>query len=362
MAITTTTMSAQTTRPTTMSALVKQRPEPGIWLSELEPTPEMGPQDVCIRVEKTAICGTDIHIYAWDAWAADNVPTPMVVGHEFMGRIVEIGAHVDRADLSLGQRVTGEGHIVGATSRAVRAGKFHLDPQTRGVGVNRPGAFAEYVVIPAFNVVGLPDEVPDEIGAILDPLGNAAHTALAFDLVGEDVLVTGAGPIGIMAAAIARHIGARHVVITDVNPYRLALAAQVADVRPVNVAEEDLNDVMASLKLAEGFDVGFEMSGNERAFGQLLNAMIMGGKVGLLGLPAGPTETNWPNIILKALTIKGIYGREMFETWYKMLAMLQSGLDVSGVITHRLPVQRFQEGFDTMRSGQSGKVVLDWGP
>ncbi|MGF1463835.1 MAG: L-threonine 3-dehydrogenase [Maricaulaceae bacterium] len=342
-----------------MKALIKSKPEPGIWMGE-EPAPELGPGDVLIKVRRTAICGTDMHIYDCHDWAAATVPTPMIVGHEYSGEIVDIGPGVTRKDLRLGMRVSGEGHIVGDTSRAVRAGRFHLDPETAGLGVNRPGAFAEYLVLPAFNVVPLPDAEDDDLAAILDPLGNAVHTALAFDLVGEDVLVTGAGPIGVMAAAVARHCAARHVVITDVNPYRLDLAAQVADVRPVNVAQEDLNAVMARLGMTEGFDVGLEMSGAKPAFDQMLDAMVMGGKIAMLGLPGGETATNWSKIILKALTIKGVYGREMFETWYKMLAMLQSGLDVSKVITHRLPVERYQEGFDAMGSGRSGKVVLSW--
>ncbi len=342
-----------------MKALVKARPEPGLWIEDA-PTPELGPRDVRIRIANTAICGTDVHIYSWDDWASKTVPTPMIVGHEYCGVIDAIGSEVERPELFIGQRVSGEGHLIGRTSRAVRAGKFHLDPETKGVGVNRPGAFAEYVVIPAFNVIPLPDKVDDEIGAILDPLGNAVHCALAFDLVGEDVLITGAGPIGIMSAAIARHVGARHVVITDVNPGRLALAARVADVRPVNVAEEDLKDATASLGMREGFDVGLEMSGAPAAFAQMIEAMIMGGRIALLGLPGKPFETDWSTLILKALTLKGIYGREMFETWYKMLAMLEAGLDVSGVITHRLPFDRFDEGFQAMRTGEAGKVVLRW--
>ena len=245
-------------------------------------------------------------------------------------------------------------------SRATRAGKFHLDPETRGIGVNMPGAFAEFVKVPAFNIVPLPDDVDDELGAILDPLGNAVHTALSFDLVGEDVLITGAGPIGIMAAAVVRHAGARHVVITDVNPVRLELAAKVADVTPVNVTKEELRDVMARLKMKEGFDVGLEMSGAPQAFTQMLDVMLMGGKIAILGIPTAPFPVDWSKIVFKMLTIKGIYGREMFETWHKMLAMLQSGLDIRGVITHRLPMERYLEGFDTMARGESGKIVLDW--
>ncbi|MCW5723646.1 MAG: L-threonine 3-dehydrogenase [Maricaulaceae bacterium] len=341
-----------------MKALVKAESKPGIWMRD-EPAPEIGPDDVLIRVKKTAICGTDIHIYEWDDWAAKNVPTPMVVGHEYMGVIEQVGRDVTR--VKPGMRVSGEGHVVGERSRAARAGRFHLDPETKGVGVNIPGAFAEYVRIPAFNVVPLPDDLPDEIGSILDPLGNAVHTALAFDLVGEDVLVTGAGPIGIMAAAVARHVGARHIVLTDINPDRLTLAQKVVrNIRPVNTAKEDLNDVMAELKMTEGFDIGLEMSGAEPAFKQMTAAMVMGGRIAMLGIPARPMTVDFGELILKAITLKGIYGREMFETWYKMIAMLQSGLDVSGIITHRLKADDFQQGFDAMRSGKSGKVVLDW--
>jgi len=343
----------------TMKALVKAKREPGIWMSQ-EPVPEMGPDDVMIRVKKTAICGTDIHIYNWDKWSQETIPVPMITGHEFSGEIVEIGSSPHRSDLYVGQRVSGEGHIVGTKSRAVRAGQFHLDPDTRGVGVNRPGAFAEYLVIPAFNVIPLPDAVSDDIAAILDPLGNAVHTALAYNLVGEDVLVTGAGPIGIMAAAVARFVGARHIVITDINQDRLDLAGRVADVRPVNTATTDLGKVISDLGMIEGFDVGFEMSGAKPAFDQMIEHMIMGGKIAMLGLPSEPYETNWPRIVLKSLTVKGIYGREMFETWYRMLAMLQSGLDMSKIITHRFPVDDYQQAFETMRSGKSGKVILDW--
>lgn len=342
-----------------MKALAKSKPEQGIWMIEDAPMPEIGPDDVLIKIGKTAICGTDVHIYNWDEWAQKNVPVPMVVGHEYSGVVEAVGADVSR--VKAGQRVSGEGHVVGASSRAARAGKFHLDPDTKGVGVNIPGAFAEYMKLPAFNVVPLPDDVPDEIGAILDPLGNAVHTALQFDMIGEDVLVTGAGPIGIMAAAIARHVGARHVVLTDINPDRLALAEKVvSNLTPVDVSKQDLKDIMASLKMREGFDVGLEMSGAPQAFGQMLDTMVMGGKIAMLGLPSKPVEVDFGKLVLKAITVKGVYGREMFETWYKMLAMLQSGLDVSGVITHRLSVDDFQAGFDAMRSGQSGKVVLDW--
>jgi threonine 3-dehydrogenase len=340
-----------------VKALVKAKAEPGIWLSD-EPVPAIGPDDVLVRVNKTGICGTDIHIFRWDDWARKTIPVPMVVGHEFAGEIVEVGAAVK--GLSTGMRVSGEGHVIGARSRASRAGKFHLDPETRGIGVNMPGAFAEYVRVPAFNVVALPDEVDDELGAILDPLGNAVHTALSFDLVGEDVLITGAGPIGIMSAAIARHVGARHVVITDINPTRLALAATIADCVPVDVSKEDLGDVRARLKMREGFDVGFEMSGSEPAFRQIADNLVMGGKIAMLGLPSKPFPVDWAKLVFKMITIKCIYGREMFETWHKMLAMLQSGLDVRGVITHRFKASDFADGFDLMNRGACGKVVLDW--
>ena len=340
-----------------MRALVKARAEVGLW-AEMRAVPEIGPEDVLIKVRKTGICGTDIHIWNWDDWAARTVPVGLVTGHEFAGEIVAMGAQVQ--GLSVGQRCSGEGHLVGSRSRQSRAGKFHLDPATRGIGVNEPGAFADYLRLPAFNVVLLPDVIDDEIGAILDPLGNAVHTALSFDLIGEDVLISGAGPIGIMAAAVARHVGARHVVITDVNPARLKLAAEVADVTPVNVAVEDLRAVMGRLKMSEGFDVGMEMSGNQAALDQMIEAMVMGGKIAMLGIPPGKSPVDWSRIVFKALTIKGVYGREIFETWYKMIAMLENGLDVRKVITHRVGVDEFQTGFEVMRSGASGKVVLDW--
>jgi threonine 3-dehydrogenase len=341
-----------------MKALVKAKAEPGLWMERV-PVPEIGPDDVLIRIRKTGICGTDIHIWNWDEWAQRTVPVPLVTGHEFAGEIVDIGRNVE--GLSIGQRVSGEGHLIGKHSRQSRAGKFHLDPETRGIGVNEQGAFAEYLRLPAFNVVPLPDAIDDEIGAILDPLGNAVHTALSFDLVGEDVLITGAGPIGIMAAAVARHVGARHVVITDLNADRLALAARVADVVPVNVREEDLKAVVARLKMKEGFDVGLEMSGSQAALDQMVEALVMGGRIALLGIPPGKSPVDWSRIVFKAITIKGVYGREIFETWYKMIAMLENGLDVRPVITHRFKVDDFREGFETMRGGLSGKVVLDWG-
>lgn len=341
-----------------MKALAKTQPATGLWM-EQRPVPEPGPDDVLIRIRKTGICGTDIHIWNWDEWAARTVPLGLVTGHEFAGEIVELGRNVH--DLSIGQRVSGEGHLIGKQSRQSRAGKFHLDPATRGIGVNEQGAFAQYLRLPAFNVVPLPDEIDDDIGAILDPLGNAVHTALSFDLVGEDVLITGAGPIGIMAAAVARHVGARHVVITDVNQDRLDLAARVTDLIPVNVARQDLREVAARLKMKEGFDVGMEMSGNQAALDQMVENLVMGGRIAMLGIPPGKSPVDWSRIVFKAITLKGVYGREIFETWYKMIAMLENGLDIRGVITHRFPADRFAEGFQTMRSGSSGKVVLDWG-
>ncbi|MDA9361671.1 L-threonine 3-dehydrogenase [Ascidiaceihabitans sp.] len=340
-----------------MKALIKAHAREGLWL-QTAPVPDIGPDDVLIRINKTGICGTDIHILNWDDWAKKTVPVPLITGHEFAGEIVELGRNVE--GLSLGQRCSGEGHLIGKQSRQSRAGKFHLDPETRGIGVNEQGAFAEYLRLPSFNVVPLPDEISDDTGAILDPLGNAVHTALSFDLVGEDVLITGAGPIGIMAAAVARHAGARNVVITDVNQDRLDLAAKVADVTPVNVTKTDLADVQAQLKIMQGFDVGLEMSGNQVALNQMVEAMVMGGRIALLGIPPGKSPVDWSRIVFKAITLKGIYGREIFETWYKMIAMLQNGLDVSGIITHRFAVKDYAEGFAAMKSGKSGKVVLDW--
>lgn len=340
-----------------MRALTKSRAEPGLWATE-QNVPQVGPSDILVKVRKTGICGTDSHIFQWDEWAKSTIPVPMIVGHEFAGEIVELGSAV--RGLSVGQRVSGEGHVIGMASRASRGGRYHLDPETRGLGVNIPGAFAEYVRLPAFNAVPLPDDIDDEIGAILDPLGNAVHTALSFDLVGEDVLITGAGPIGIMSAAVARHVGARHVVITDINPDRLALAASVADVTPVNVAREDLRSVMDRKGMKEGFDVGLEMSGSPQAFNQMVEHLVMGGRIALLGIPTKPFAVDWTRIVFRMITIKGIYGREMFETWHKMLAMLQSGLDVRGVITHRLPASEFRTGFEAMAAGTCGKVVLDW--
>lgn len=341
----------------TMRALEKSKPGMGLWMIRA-PVPEIGPDEVLIKIRKTGICGTDIHIWNWDDWAARTVPVPLITGHEFAGEIVELGRNV--SDLSVGQRVSGEGHLIGHQSRQSRAGKFHLDPETRGIGVNEQGAFADYLALPAFNVVPLPDGISDEIGAILDPLGNAVHTALSFDLIGEDVLVTGAGPIGIMAAAVARHAGARNVVITDLNQDRLELAAQVADVVPVNPSRDDLASVIGKLGLAQGFDVGLEMSGSQAALNQMVEAMVMGGKIALLGIPPGKSPVDWSRIVFKAITIKGVYGREIFETWYKMIAMLENGLDVARVVTHQFDVADFAKGFEVMRAGDCGKVVLDW--
>jgi threonine 3-dehydrogenase len=340
-----------------MRALVKSRREPGIWMED-RPAPEIGPNDVLIQITRTAICGTDIHIYNWDDWSQRTIPVPMIVGHEFVGRVAEVGSHV--GGFEVGDRVSGEGHITCGYCRNCRAGKRHLCRNTVGVGVNRPGAFAELLAIPAANAFKIPDAIPDEVASFLDPLGNATHTALSFDLVGEDVLITGAGPIGIMAVAIARHVGARHVVITDVNPYRLELARKMGATRAVDVRSESLKDVQRELGMSEGFDVGLEMSGNGAAFRDLLANMNHGGRVAILGIPPSDTAIDWDQVIFKGLILKGVYGREMFETWYKMISMLQSGLDVSPVLTHRFTVDEFQEGFDVMRSGQSGKVVLDW--
>ncbi len=340
-----------------MKALCKSKPAPGLWMTHA-PVPEIGPDDVLIKVNKTGICGTDVHIWNWDEWAAKTVPVPLITGHEFAGEIVELGRNV--TEYQIGQRCSGEGHLIGKDSRQSRAGKFHLDPATRGIGVNEQGAFAQYLRLPAFNVVPLPDAIDDEIGAILDPLGNAVHTALSFDLIGEDVLITGAGPIGIMAAAVARHVGARHVVITDVNQDRLDLASRVVDVVPVNVATQDLKEVESGLKMKQGFDVGLEMSGNQQALDQMVGNLVMGGKIALLGIPPGKSPVDWSRIVFKAITIKGVYGREIFETWYKMIAMLENGLNVRDVITHRFKADAFQDGFDAMLSGSSGKVVLDW--
>ncbi len=340
-----------------MRALVKAKAEPGIWMQDV-PVPEIGPNDVLIKVRKASICGTDIHIWNWDAWSQKTIKVPMVIGHEFMGEIAKLGAEV--VGFQVGDRVSGEGHITCGHCRNCRAGKRHLCRNTLGLGVNRPGCFAEYVSLPAFNVFRVPKEIPDEIASFFDPLGNAVHTALSFDLVGEDVLITGAGPIGVMAAAISRHVGARHVVVTDLNPFRLELARRMGATRAVDVRTQTLGDLMRSLGMTEGFDVGMEMSGNGQAFRDLLGVMNHGGRVAILGIPPAEVSIDWNQIIFKGLVLKGVYGREMFETWYKMVAMLQSGLDVAPVVTHRFPAGQYTEAFEAMRSGQSGKVVLDW--
>ena len=340
-----------------MKALVKEKREPGIWMADV-PVPQCGHNDVKIMIAKTAICGTDIHIFNWDKWSQETVPVPMVIGHEFAGTVVEVGGEVER--FAPGDRVSGEGHITCGYCRNCRAGRRHLCRNTVGVGVNRPGCFAEYLVIPATNAYHLPDDIPDDLGTILDPFGNAAHTALSFDMVGEDVLITGAGPIGCMAAAIARHVGARHVVVTDINDFRLGLAAKMGATKIVNVTTATITDAMGELGMQEGFDVGLEMSGNPRALGDLLKAMNHGGKVALLGIPPGAVEIDLVDIILKGLVVKGIYGREMFETWYKMITMLQSGLDIDPIRTHRFAIDDYEKGFEIMASGQSGKVILDW--
>ncbi len=350
------TVAETTTR--TMTALAKLKAEPGMWQTTA-PVPVCGPDEVIIRITHTAICGTDIHIYNWDDWAAKTIPVPMITGHEFAGEIVEIGARVTRP-LTVGQRVSGEGHIIDMDSEAARMGRFHLDPNTQGIGVNRPGAFAQYLALPAFNVVPLPERVSNELGAVLDPFGNAVHTVQQTDMIGANVLVTGAGPIGIMAAAVARFVGARTVTITDINPYRLELAGRMADVRTVDVSREDLHDVRRELGVVNGYDVAMEMSGARPAIPQAIEHLRMGGALTLLGIPAGETTVNWSDVIMKALTVRGVYGREMFETWRKMLGLIEAGFPLERIITHRLPMADFQAGFDAMRSGQSGKVVLSW--
>jgi threonine 3-dehydrogenase len=341
-----------------MKALAKLKREPGISMITDAPIPKIGSNDVLIKIKKTAICGTDIHIYNWDEWSQRVIPVPMITGHEFVGEIAEIGSEV--TGFAIGDRVSGEGHISCGQCRNCRAGKRHLCRKNIGVGVTRQGCFAEYLAIPAVNAYPIPDEVTDDQASVLDPLGNAAHTALSFDLVGEDVLITGAGPIGIMSVAIAKHVGARHIVITDVNEYRLGLAKQLGATRAVNVAKESLENVMKELKMAEGFDVGLEMSGNKQAFNSMLQNINHAGKIALLGFLPQDTTIDWNKIILKGLLVKGIYGREMFETWYKMIAMLQSGLNIDPVITHHFKIDDYQEAFKVMASGTSGKVILEW--
>jgi threonine 3-dehydrogenase len=340
-----------------MKALVKAKAEPGLWMQEVE-IPRPADRDVLIRVHKTSICGTDLHIRDWDEWARETIPVPMVVGHEFMGEIVRVGPEVH--GLEVGLRVAGEGHITCGHCRNCRAGRRHFCHNHQGLGVTRPGAFAEYVTLPAENVFPVPDHISSDIASVLDPLGNATHTTLAFDLVGEDVLITGAGPIGVMATAIAQHVGARYVVVTDLNDYRLDLARQMGADRVVNVGDEPLEPVMEQLGMTEGFDVGLEMSGAERALNQMLEVMNHGGKVAVLGIPSGDVTVELNEVIFKGLTLKGIYGRRIFETWYKASSMLQSGLDVSSIVTHTFSADDFEEAFATVASGQCGKVVLDW--
>ena len=340
-----------------MKALVKAKAERGIWMQDIE-QPEVGHNDVLIKVNRTAICGTDIHIFKWDDWAKATIPVPLAVGHEFSGEIVEMGIEV--RGLAVGDRVSAEGHITCGVCRNCRVGRRHLCMNTAGVGVNRPGAFAEYLSVPAFNVFKLPDVISDDMASILDPLGNATHTALSFDLVGEDVLITGAGPIGIMAVAIAKYAGARHVVITDINDYRLDLARKMGATAAVNVTTDLLDKTMLDLGMEEGFDVGMEMSGNPQAFRDMLRTMHHGGKVAILGIPPAETAIDWNQVIFKGLELKGVYGREMFETWYKMSSMLQSGLNIEPIITHHFPVDDFLPAFELMESGQSGKVILNW--
>ena len=340
-----------------MKALSKLKRERGIWMVDA-PKPEVGHNDVLIKIKKTAICGTDMHIYNWDEWSQKTIPTPMIVGHEFVGEVVEMGQEVE--GFKVGDRVSGEGHISCGHCRNCRAGRRHLCRANVGVGVTRQGCFAEYLAIPAVNAYPIPDDVTDDQASIMDPLGNATHTALSFDLVGEDVLITGAGPIGIMAVAIAKHVGARHVVITDVNNYRLELAKKMGATKAINVSKTTLEDTMQELQMAEGFDVGLEMSGNKQAFNSMLKNTNNAGKIALLGFLPNDTTIDWNHIILKGLTVKGIYGREMFETWYKMVAMLQSGLNVDAVITHHYPIDEYAEAFEEMALGKTGKVILDW--
>jgi len=341
----------------TMKALVKAKPEPGLWLEEV-PIPEIGINDVLIKIQKTAICGTDVHIYNWDEWAQKTIPVPMHVGHEFVGRVEEIGNNVH--DFKPGDLVSGEGHLVCGRCRNCLAGRRHLCMNTSGVGVNRPGAFAEYLSIPVTNVWYCDRGIPTDVLSCFDPLGNATHTALSFDMLGEDVLITGAGPIGCMAAAIARHAGARFVVVTDVNPYRLELAKKMGATLTLDVRKETIEDSQKKLGMKEGFDVGLEMSGNPDAFRSMMTNMCHGGKIALLGILPGNAAIDWNTVIFNGLTIKGIYGREMYETWYKMTSMLQTGLDITPIITHHFHYTEYEKGFEVMRSGQSGKVILNW--
>jgi threonine 3-dehydrogenase len=340
-----------------VKALVKAKREAGLWMQDVPP-PELGHNDVLIKVRKSAICGTDIHIFNWDEWSQKTVPVPMAIGHEFMGEIAKLGSAV--TGFKVGDRVSAEGHLTCGHCRNCRAGKRHLCRNTIGIGVHRAGSFAEYIAMPAVNVFKVPEAISDEIASFFDPLGNAVHTALSFDLVGEDVLITGAGPIGVMAAAICKHVGARHIVVTDVNDYRLDLAKKLGATRAINVKNTTVDDTMKALGMTEGFDVGLEMSGNGDALRSMLKAMNHGGRVAILGIPPSDVAIDWNQIIFKGLVLKGVYGREMFETWYKMTAMLQSGLDIAPVVTHRYKIDDFQKAFDVMRTGHSGKVVLDW--
>jgi threonine 3-dehydrogenase len=341
----------------TMKALVKKKREVGLWMDEV-PVPEIGINDVLIKIHKTAICGTDVHIWNWDAWSQKTIPVPMTVGHEFVGTVAAMGSNVK--DLSIGDVVSGEGHIVCGGCRNCLAGRRHLCAHTSGVGVNRPGCYAEYLSIPVTNVWHADPKIPLDTLSIFDPFGNATHTALTFPVLGEDVLITGAGPIGIMAAAIARHAGARHIVVTDMNPYRLDLARKMGATVAHNVKDGPVSDVLKKLGMKEGFDVGMEMSGSGAAFKEMLTNMCHGGKVAMLGIPSGDLAIDWNTVIFNMITIKGIYGREMYETWYMMQAMLQTGLDISPIITHRFHYTQFQDAFEVMRSGNSGKVVMSW--
>jgi threonine 3-dehydrogenase len=341
-----------------MKALVKAKPEVGIWMQDV-PIPHVGANEVLIKIKKTAICGTDIHIYNWDEWSQKRLTLPLVAGHEFVGEIVEIGKEV-HANFKIGDRVSGEGHIPCGYCRNCRNGRAHICRKDISLGVTRQGCFAEYVAIPATNVYPIPVAISDNQAAILDPLGNAAHTALSFDLVGEDVLITGAGPVGIMAAAIAQHVGARHVVITDVNEYRLSLAKQMGITLAINPTQTSLKQIMDQLAMQEGFSIGMEMSGNAHAFKDMIQALGHGGKISLLGFLPNNTEMDWSQFILKGLMMKGIFGREMYNTWYKMIAMLESGLNILPIITHEFPIDEFEQGFEIMRTGQSGKIILNW--
>lgn len=340
-----------------MKALVKRKAEQGLWLEDV-PEPSIGVNDCLIKVDRTGICGTDLHIYVWDEWAQKTIPVPMVVGHEFVGEIIEVGSNVN--DFFPGDIVSGEGHVVCGRCRNCLAGRRHLCPHTKGIGVNRPGAFAEYLALPMTNVWHHAPGIDPDVASIFDPFGNAVHTALTFPVLGEDVLITGAGPIGAMAAAVARHAGARYVVVTDVNPYRLELASRMGATRTIDVRKDSIEQVQEDLGMQEGFDVGLEMSGNPNAFRSMLSNMCHGGKIAMLGIPSEQIQIDWNTVVFNMLTIKGIYGREMYETWYKMTVMLQSGLDITPVITHRMPFTEFRDGFEAMRSGNCGKVILNW--